>query len=307
MSASTPEVSRANPERKLSSTMMANIAILSTVGFVLIVLMFFGDFDDKGTRVFGTFLAFLIFTAFTAIDTSDRWAARSVPLATATNILFLALSLVSIWGILLHDSRHDYYYLEGTSGLLSTFGLAIVVRIGSMLVQKILQFVPSPAPSVSLASKIAVGSISISILLLVIPMGFNFIDFADIYWRITVAFLLVAGVIMSVLTLLVWSFRVEGQGNPFRNPSTKRQTPVTAPQRRQEPVNAQPATVGVTEAQAGPQPAYPVYEKPQKALTPWPVFPDGRPLPALPNGRPDFNALQVVSAMYIAAEKQFFS
>jgi hypothetical protein len=38
----------------------------------------------------------------------------------------------------------------------------------------------------------------------------------------------------------------------------------------------------------------------------WPVFPNGQPLPAKSNGRPDFTALQTVANIYAESERQFF-
>lgn len=64
----------------------------------------------------------------------------------------------------------------------------------------------------------------------------------------------------------------------------------TTPAHR-ETVQAPPAPAKPPAATVPAVPAAPQYAQPQPAPLPWPVFPDGTPLPATPEGAPDFRAL----------------
>lgn len=327
--------------KKLSTYMVASIAMLSIVGFVSILLILFGDFEDKTSRVFCTFVAFAIFTLFTAMDTSVKRPVFSMPATAFFNILILSLSLAAIWLGLIGNDEDYYSYYGGGVTFFQVIAIAIIGRLGSMAVQKSLEFTALKQSTVNLASMIAAASFGITTILFTVPIGFHRVEFGTTYWKIAVAFVLLAGLTASILSLLLWFYREEGQ-NPFVSPAQKAQKPkpVHYPQgnfpvenygskghrapfeagthsQQTNPVNGQqtpavppvppvptPVTHQVsTEASqhtpamppAPPAPAPVTQEKfqpPAPELLPWPLFPNGQPLPALQNGQPDFNAVQ---------------
>lgn len=81
------------------------------------------------------------------------------------------------------------------------------------------------------------------------------------------------------------------------------------------PVPSSPPSYAA-QPQANPQPptqrvAPPVagatnYAPPVAGSQPWPVFPNGLPLPAARNGRPDYAVLQYVASVHAEAERQWF-
>lgn len=279
--------------KKLSSYMMTSIAILAVVGFASILLILFGDFENKMGRVASTFVAFVFFTVFTAMDTSTKRPVKSIPLAAFFNIVILSLSLSATWLGLFSDKKDDYDYAEYYSGFLNFFNvifIGVVGRLGSMAVQKALQYTSTPQSIVNTVAGVSAGSFGIATLLYILPQGFRDADFGDTYWKIAIAFILLAGLTTSILVLLLWFYREEGL-NPFRN--TLRDGQQTAPT-----ASANPGVTGTPQPETIPANG-------QETL-PWPVFPNGDPLPALPNGRPDFEALQKATSMHIASETKFY-
>ncbi|MBC9705264.1 MAG: hypothetical protein H9W81_09890 [Enterococcus sp.] len=302
--------------KKLSSYMLASISILALVGFISILLILFGDFEDKMSRVVCTFTAFAIFTIFTALDTSAK-RPKNVPVAAFFNIVILSLALSATWLGLFGQDDYDYdssyrNYYDGVLNFFQIIGIALIGRLGSMMVQKALQFSSAKQEPVKMVSLLSAASIGITTVLFILPIGFSRYDFGDMYWKIVVAFVLLAGLSISILSLLLWFYREEGT-NPYRNPLAPRpvvppvpprsvvefhtpvnnfnEAPVTRPQPAQQapeaPVAAERGEMRVPDS----QPAYAPPAPPVQELRPWPLLPNGQPLPALSNGQPDFEAL----------------
>lgn len=58
--------------------------------------------------------------------------------------------------------------------------------------------------------------------------------------------------------------------------------------------------------QIAAKPGTPSYAPPVAGSQPWPVFPNGLPLPAAQNGRPDYAVLQYVASVHAESERQWF-
>lgn len=305
-----PQTSPVSKDRKLTTLMLTNIIILSLVGVTSILIMLFGTFDGKGIRVTSTFLVFAAFTAFTAWDSNDKNPRRYVPIGQVGNIYMLALSLMQIWLTLGGSSRARYY--GSTEILWNVLVIIVLVKIGVILVQKISDYTVRPQSSLSLFAMISTCAFAITTVLFTLPSGLkSLVTFGDGYWKLSTAVILLAGLSLSVMVLLAWFFKeiptrhpglsqrvnsqhkpVFGGGQPpLLNPvnPTQNTTPVSPPTTVSSPVNGAPQ-----------------FSPPVATAIPWPVFPSGLPLPAKPNGRPDFTALRDVAARYAEAEKQWF-
>lgn len=310
----TTSASSYTAPKKLSSFMATNIALISVVGLASILLMFFGEFEGKVSRVIGTLLLFAAFTTFTAMDTNKDKPSRHMFVSQAGNIYMLALGLVLIWGTI---GAIDFDEFEIIPKLLF---LILIIKVGVILLQKISDYVSSEQQQLSFASFLSGIAIAGATILFTLPIGLGHIfEFGEGYWKLGVGILMFGGLTISITALLAWFFKEKTDAPMF--PSFQKSTapepqhhvalthapqqPVAAP-----PVASQrpPAPVGtdspapVVNAPAGA----PQFAPPVKGALSWPVFPNGFPLPAKPNGRPNFEALKEMSEMYIEGERQFF-
>lgn len=311
-----PEPSGQPKFKTLTNLMITNISILALVGIASILVMLFGDFDGKGIRVASTFLVFAAFTAFTALDSNDKNPSWHLPIGQLGNIYMLGLSLIQIWATLGSGSRDRYY--DEFQILGNTVFIVLVVKAGTMIVQKISDLIYLDRPHLPLAAKISALSFAAATVLYTLPSGLDWISFfkfGEGYWRLSTAVILLAGLSLAITVLLAWFYGVFANqkrtfgGNPAVNASAQPvNTGVTQPQAN---TNA-PVTAPVLSKPVAPQnsPAAPVgppeFAPPAKAALTWPVFPSGLPLPAKPNGRPDFGALREIARVYDEAEKQWF-
>lgn len=310
-------------QKKLSRYMITSITILAIVGFISILLILFGDFEDKGGRVFCTFIAFAVFTIFTALDTSTKHPAKSIPLAAVVNIIILSLALAATWLGLLdsNDSGYNEYgersydyndYYSAFANFAQVIGIAIIGRLGYMVVDKTLEYTATRRNIVNTVAKVSAVSFGLSTLLFIIPIGLTWFEYGDAYWKVTIAIVLLAGLSVSILCLLLWFYREEGE-NPFKNPSQAKAKTVSPNQVQPQPVQEtvvetfepEARTEVLSSAEARREPSV-QFDVPRPGFVSWPVFPNGLPLPATKDGRPDFNALQVVVSMHLTAENQFF-
>jgi hypothetical protein len=86
-----------------------------------------------------------------------------------------------------------------------------------------------------------------------------------------------------------------------QHPQERVSAPVSAPEAPAPPVAPQAPQTGTQGDTGATQ-----YASPVQAAMPWPVFPNGQPLPALSNGRPDYQALQYMATVFMESERQWF-
>lgn len=312
-----PEPSGQPKFKTLTNLMITNISVLAIVGIASILVMLFGDFDGKGIRVASTFLVFAAFTAFTAMDSSDKKPTWYLPIGQIGNIYMLGLSLIQIWATLGGDERDRYY--DEAEIFFNTFMIIIVVKLGTMIVQKISDLIYLDRPHLPLASKIAALSFAAATVLFTLPAGLDWISFFSFdegYWRFSTAVILLAGLSLAITVLLAWFYGVLPQkssigtfGGPTKAPQS---APVQQVNNTPQPATESKAPVPSLNKPVAPQRSNiggqnaPEFAPPVKSALTWPVFPSGLPLPAKPNGRPDFGALREIARIYDEAENQWF-
>lgn len=320
---------------QLSSTVVTYIVISGVGGMIAILLMLFGNFEGKVSRVISTLLLFALFTLCSSYHLGRSKAAmRSTLLSQSGNIYMLILGLVLIWGTLAVNNYQDITILPMT---LCIVGL---VQLGIFVTEYIAKFMDSPHKQLTTAAYLTSAGMTCTTALFTLPIGLNdLVSFGEGYWRFAVAILLFTGIMISITGFIVWAFRsdISNEQNstmPTQRASSPPQYPGTKPF-NQVPDHhksfPEPSSVNVVppveekklefkvEAPA-PAPEKPMvaesspylsqgvpeFASPVFAPTPWPVFPNGQPLPANSNGRPDFTSLVLVANIYAESERQFF-
>lgn len=309
---------------KLSTATITNIVILSVVGFTSALILLFGQFEGKTARVISTLVAFALFTLFTTWGAKKR-SERQAQLSIVGNIYFLGISLVLIWGSLLSSTTpdpYDYDYMEeGIVVFLSVLLLAAIVKVGSIIMTILSRPIGSEHSQVNSSATLSSVLFGITLVLLTLPIGlYSVIDFSEFYWRIMVAVLILAALFISIEAVIFHSFKdkepnatVEASADDANTSNSNKTTEATEDPENsiQAPVEAKSAgTDGSAVKKEQPkqinnEPTQ--YSAPIAPTAPWPVFPNGLPLPAKPNGRPDYHALQYMASIYVESEKQWFN
>lgn len=291
--------------RKLTTLMIVNISILAIVGFLSILIMLFGDFDGKGVRVASTFLVFAAFTAFTAWDSSENRPSWHLPIGQTGNIYMLALSLVQIWATLGQEDRYwDEYQI-----FMNVLIIIFLVKAGVLIVQKIADLIFVEQQTLSTAAKVAAGAFGAATVLYSLPAGLEWlVDFREGYWKLSTAVLLLAGLALSITVMLAWFFKDKTPDVGFAKVKPKAAPVVNSPVQNREDVRTEniDAPIPAPAPEQNVKPGAPQFAPPVSSPLTWPVFPSGLPLPAKPNGRPDFDALEQIAKTYANAERQWF-
>lgn len=302
-------------KKQVKGFTLTSIIVISVVGFVSILLMLFGDFEGKGERVATTLILFAAFTGFSAYDGRKVDRPRYIQIAQIGSIYMMSLGLLLIWATLaLPVDRYGYseYYGDGDI-FFRLVGLIILLRVGMFLLQSIVRFIDSPHDQVKNVAKVASAAVAIMVIMFTLPLALEpFFEFSDFYWRVAVSMLLVSALAISIGLLVFWALREKKQPQDKagkQNFLARDEAPVNSPQRGQEGFSgAGNVQHEQREGQSvsGPQNAAQQYSPPVTGALPWPVFPSGQPLPARPNGRPDYQALHYMAAVFMESEKQWF-
>lgn len=270
----TPAQAAGAPAKKLSTFLKVSIALLIGLTLASISLLFIGDFEGKFERVFSTFVLFAVFVTFTAIDTSrERKSDWYAPVALIANTYILGLLLIVIW-----MTPYNTFSL-----LFDIFWKSVLVVVVTRLVIlccELLLFAGERSGEVATRFAFVTSVLAVlSGILFTAPVGIEAFNLyiPDLYWKIATAVLILTALGLSVTMLLGWAHRSDaraerraaaraaGNAEPYRG----EQGHVAAPQVAQAPQAVQPP--------------------PQPELLPWPLFADGTPIPALPDGQPDFS------------------
>lgn len=283
-------------QRSLSPFLLASIGLLVLVTIGAVVLLFVGTFEYRFSRVFATLIVFGLFTGLTGIDTSRVLASRKyyTPFALFANVYMLALSLVVIW---VRDKPVTVMFLDFVGITLYVFALGRVALFGASVLLKAHAYGRRLLLATALGSAVL---LAVCAVLFTIPVGMwaFHVDTPDLYWRICVALLIITALGVAVTSLLYWALSADEraarkQAHP--SPYASHQ-PAPMPPSGAQPPGVRPY-VGPRSAPAQtPQQATPPPQASPPAQggapQPWPMLPDGRPVPALPNGQPDFEALR---------------
>lgn len=299
----------------LSSNLRNSIWLMVSVSGASAFLLLFADFEGKIPRIAATFVVFAIFTVFAALDARGEGPGYRAPIAQVGNTYMLGLALIYTWASLLIRDFSDIWLIP------KTVFLMLAVKAGIFVVQRIADLTYSRHRALAAWSWAAAVGVSVATVTLTLPIAVDFIvEFSDLYWRVVYVVLIVSGLSVAVTVLLYWTFRRQdaptlappGRGSfrPAARPPHfgKRSAPMRTERPVPEPptVPQEPFAGSFWSHQPNLREQAPQYAPPVQTVLPWPTFPDGRPLPQTPNGRPDWNALHHLAWMYANAEQQWF-
>lgn len=271
-----------NDGPRLSTFLKISIALLAGLTIASISLLFIGDFEGKFERVFSTFALFAVFVLFTALDTRrDQKSEWYAPVALIANAYILGLLLIVIWmtpytsfGLLFEIFWKSLFVILVTR--LVIVCCQLLLKTGHNLPSVVTRFAFMTSIFAVLAGILFTAPVGIEAFNLTIP---------DLYWKIATAILILTALGLSITLLLRWSYglpdhaaaraarnvQMNQQGYPGHFAAqVPQQTPQQAPQQAAQPFAQQPAPQGAP-------------------MLPWPTFADGRPIPARPDGQPDFS------------------
>jgi len=258
---------------RLSTFLKVSVILLVALSVAAIALVFVGDFEGKVERIVATFLVFAVFVGLTAADTRldqrNNWYA---PVALIANAYVLALLLIVIW-------MSEGGYFLGVGIFWKAILVIVVVRAVVGCCQLLLGLGSGRPEALSRFAFITSVLAVISGILFTAPLAIEVFDveIPELYWKFGVAALMLTGLGLAVTLLVRWSYGAQSR-------ELRRQHHLATAAVQPTPA---PATPLVTpSAAAAQQPTPPAAAQP---LLPWPRFADGRPLPALPDGRPDFS------------------
>ncbi len=281
--------------RRLSTFLKISIILLAALTIASISLLFIGDFQGKFERVFATFLVFAVFVGLTALDTRrelrSEWYA---PVALIANSYILALLLIVTW-----MTPYDPFLL-GWSLFWKSVLVIGVTRLVLGCCQLLLGLSEGKPETMGRFAFVTSMLAVLSGILFTAPVAietFNVV-IPELYWKIAVATLILTALGLAITLLLRWSYGASDREAVRAAARTRAEQAVPLEPYRAVHVDAVLAAPQAPVAQppvAAPQPllAPQVPAAPQAPaagpLLPWPTFADGRPIPALPNGQPDFS------------------
>lgn len=274
--------------RTLSTFLKISIILLAALTVASISLLFIGDFQGKFERVFATFFVFAVFVGLTALDTrrelKSEWYA---PVALIANSYILALLLIVTW-----MTPYEPFLL-GWALLWKGIVVVGVVRLVLLCAQVLLGMSEGKPESVARFAFVTSMLAVLSGILFTAPIAietFN-VTIPELYWKIAVATLILTALGLAITLLLRW-FYAAPEREAAREASAERHR-ATAPYRGGAPVSqgssALNAPAPLVAQPAATAPSSPAPAATPQPLLPWPTFIDGRPIPARPDGQPDFS------------------
>lgn len=265
-------------KKKMSMFLRVSIVLLIGLTLASISLLFIGDFEGRFERVFSTFALFAIFVVLTAIDTSrERASEWYAPVALIANTYILGLLLVVIW-----MTPYDPYSLMFEI-FWKSFLVILVTRLVIFCCEVLLRFGSETDDAGNRFAFITSILAVLSGILFTAPVGIEAfsLEIPDLYWKISTAVLILTALGLSVTLLLRWANNADARAEKRSAAASARSLGRSA---------ALPAPAAPPAALAAPAaPAAPAEAGTQEVLLPWPTFADGRPIPAGPDGQPDFS------------------
>lgn len=271
------------PPNKLSTFLKVSIILLAALSIASIALVFVGDFEGKVERITATFLIFAVFVTLTALDTSrgqrNGWYA---PVALIANSYILALMLIVTW-------MSDGGYFLGWNIFWKSVIVIAVTRAVVGCCQLLIGMGEGQPEALGRFAFITSVLAVISGILFTAPLAIEVFDVEvpELYWKFAVAALLLTALGLAITLLLRWSYSASDRDEARR----QRQAAMAAAQLVQPTHPAPEASPASAPLGQPGQPGHPG-QPPQpnaEGLLPWPTFADGRPLPAGPDGQPDFS------------------
>ncbi|MCI0158400.1 hypothetical protein KNO15_16990 [Leifsonia shinshuensis] len=282
------------------------IGALIAAALVGVYAVVIGRWDETCWRLIGT-IALLVFFSLVSWYDADV-SARRAPWFGAVSVVLSAFLLLDglwkIWAPALDGSVPDDWWW----GFFSWMLLVAVTRLGLLHLHLVLntqrRFTGPIMSQVTLVTLILVGALTVG---LAAPLVFQHVDFGEAYWRLVgaIAILDALGTILIPLTYSLFGPKpAKAQGAPYTGPVAPVPAAVPpaavppAPAAFEQPVvaeSAAPAYAAPTSAapaSAAPAAAYPNVLTPTAGLRlEWPRYINGTPLPAKPDGSPDFTGV----------------
>jgi len=276
------------------------VGALIAAALVGVYAVIIGTWDETCWRLIGT-IALLVFFSLVSWYDADV-SARRAPWFGAVSVIlsaFLLLDgLVKLWAPAFDGSSSSPDDGTGTSswGVFGWIALVAVVRLGLLHVHLVLntqrRFTGPIMSKVTVCTLVLVGALTLG---LAAPLVFDHTTFSDTYWRLvaTIAILDALGTILIPLTYTLFGPKA-AKGSARAAAAAAAAPPVAA---------AAPAAAGYAAPAAYAPPAAsapaPTASSPYpNVLTPaggyrleWPRYVNGTPLPARPDGSPDFTGV----------------
>ncbi|MGO4301509.1 hypothetical protein [Leifsonia sp. RAF41] len=251
------------------------------VGVYAVVL---GRFDETCWRLIGTIGLFVFFAlvSWYDADVSARRAAWFGAVSVITSVYLFGIGLWKVWMPAVQPvGGFGYDAAEPWWEPFSWFLLVLVTRIGLLHIHLVLntqrRFTGPIMSKVTVATLVLVGLLTGGLSL---PLIWTRVDFGETYWRL-VAVVAILDALGTVLIPLTYSL--------FGPKAVRPQGPAA--------MAFAPAPQAPPAAATGPTPAslptspYPRLDASAGLRLEWPRYINGQPLPARPDGSPDFTGV----------------
>ncbi|GAA2049686.1 hypothetical protein [Leifsonia soli] len=296
------------------------IGALIAAALVGVYAVILGRFDDTCWRLIGTIALFVFFAlvSWYDADVSARRAPWFGAVSVVTSVYLFGIGLWKVW-------VPDVQPVDGLYGSdaydpwwqpFSWFLLVLVTRIGLLHIHLVLntqrRFTGPIMSKVTVATLVLVGLLTAGLSL---PLIWTRVDFGETYWRLVavVAILDALGTVLIPLTYSLFGPKaVRPAPSAYAAPAPSAgpgampyaQPPMQAP--TQGPAVAPPAApagapgwtpappptpAGAPGTAAAPASAYPRLDASGGLRLEWPRYINGQPLPARPDGTPDFTGV----------------
>lgn len=256
----------------LRASIWVAIGSLIAAALVCVVWVLIGDENGIVGKAFLTVLLLAAFAGVAILETNLA-ARRPAWLALASMLAWVLILLIGAFLIWMPTSG---YFGVGAERFFRFILIALIIQ-GALLHARLLlrAYERHQTTFTTVVTYITIGLVVILAVMLVLPlMTDEFVTYRPLYWRVVVALAILAAVGTAIVPLV----------NALFAPKAPR---AAAP----APYNGVPPAYG---------------RVPAAALTPaplpWPTFADGvTPLPALPDGTPDWNAYYTGRPTYAPA------
>lgn len=256
----------------LRASIWVAIGALIAAALVCVVWVLIGDENGIVGKAFLTVLLLAAFAGVAILETNLA-ARRPAWLALASMLAWVLILLIGAFLIWMPTSG---YFGVGAERFFRFILIALIIQ-GALLHARLLlrAYERHQTTFTTVVTYVTIGLVVILAVMLVLPlMTDEFVTYRPLYWRVVVALAILAAVGTAIVPLV----------NALFAPKAPR---AAAP----APYNGVPPAYGRV-----PAPAL------TPAPLPWPTFADGvTPLPALPDGTPDWNAYYTGRPTYAPA------
>lgn len=279
------------------------------VGVYAVVL---GRFDETCWRLIGTIGLFVFFAlvSWYDADVSARRAPWFGAVSVVTSVYLFGIGLWKVWEPTAQPvGSSGYGVSEPWWEPFSWFLLVVVTRVGLLHIHLVLntqrRFTGPVMSKVTVATLVLVGLLTAGLSL---PLIWTGVDFGETYWRLVavVAILDALGTVLIPLTYQLFGPKAAGRpavAGPAApaGPAAFGPTPAFAPPSAPAPGSPAPgaapsapapgAAPAAPAVPAAPATAYPRLDAAGGLRLEWPRYINGQPLPARPDGTPDFTGV----------------